>query len=69
MCYSSIIADLCPAKKKKTKTVEQENEEWREKYGEEGARLIRSTVDANIPDYEYMKSFAVKAPFKAPGKE
>ena len=47
-------------KKKKSKTVETEDKEWIEKYGEEGARIIRETVNANIPDYEYLKSFAIK---------
>jgi hypothetical protein len=47
-------------KKKKTKTIETENEEWREKYGAEAARIIRECVNANIPDYEYLKSFAIK---------
>lgn len=47
-------------KKKKAKTVEVENNEWIEKYGENAARIIRETVDANIADYEYLKSFAIK---------
>ena len=53
-------ADLCSSKKKKAKTVESEDQEWREKYGEEAAKVIRETVNANIADYEYMKSFAIK---------
>ncbi|OBT44211.1 hypothetical protein VE00_05422 [Pseudogymnoascus sp. WSF 3629] len=53
---------------KKTKTVEEENECWKETYGAEGAKIIRECVDANIPDYEYLKSFALKVPFKAPGE-
>jgi hypothetical protein len=52
--------DLRLAKKKKTKTTEIEDKEWREKYGDEGAKVIRETVNANIPDYEYLKSFAFK---------
>ncbi|KAH9222747.1 P-loop containing nucleoside triphosphate hydrolase protein [Leptodontidium sp. 2 PMI_412] len=48
------------AHKKKTKTVETEDKEWREKYGVEGAKVIRECVKANIPDYEYLKSFAIK---------
>ncbi|KAH8595791.1 hypothetical protein B0O99DRAFT_651881 [Bisporella sp. PMI_857] len=48
------------AHKKKTKTVESENAEWVEKYGEKGAKVIRETVDANIADYEYLKKFAIK---------
>lgn len=42
------------------KTVEQENAEWKEKYGEEAMKIIRECVDANIPDYEYLKGFAIK---------
>ncbi|ELR06052.1 hypothetical protein VC83_08133 [Pseudogymnoascus destructans] len=53
---------------KKTKTVEEENECWKETYGAEGAKIIRDCVDANIPDYEYLKSFALKVPFKSPGE-
>jgi hypothetical protein len=50
----------CPIKKKKPKTVESENEEWREKYGDEAQKVIRECVDRNIADYEYLKSFAIK---------
>jgi hypothetical protein len=42
------------------KTVEVEDKEWAEKYGEGAAKIIRDCVDANIPDYEYLKSFAIK---------
>ncbi|KAI0396900.1 hypothetical protein F5Y17DRAFT_464914 [Xylariaceae sp. FL0594] len=45
---------------KKTVTEESENEEWRQKYGEEGQRIIRACVDENTPHYEYLKSFALK---------
>ncbi|KAK0748602.1 P-loop containing nucleoside triphosphate hydrolase protein [Apiosordaria backusii] len=41
-------------------SVEEEDAQWREKYGEEGQKLIRETVDANVADYEYLKQFAVK---------
>tara|TARA_R110002033_G_scaffold6185_1_gene24714 strand:- start:72 stop:257 length:186 start_codon:yes stop_codon:yes gene_type:complete len=47
-------------KKKKSKTVETEDAEWRGKYGVKGAKVIRECVEANIPDYEYLKSFAIK---------
>lgn len=47
-------------KKKKDKTIEVENAEWKQKYGEEGQKIIRETVEANIADYEYLKSFAIK---------
>ncbi|KAI4261460.1 MAG: hypothetical protein L6R42_003339 [Xanthoria sp. 1 TBL-2021] len=53
--------DLKPRQhKKKFKSIEDENTEWVEKYGEKGAKLIRQTVDANIEDYEYLKQFAIK---------
>lgn len=41
-------------------TVEEEDAQWREKYGEEGQRVIRETVERNVADYEYMKRFALK---------
>ncbi|KAF3770048.1 hypothetical protein M406DRAFT_354233 [Cryphonectria parasitica EP155] len=44
----------------KTPTIEAENADWREKFGEEAAKVIRETVDANTADYEYLKSFAIK---------
>ena len=42
------------------KTQEEEDMEWREKYGAEGAKVIRETVDANVGDYEYLKQFALR---------
>ncbi|KAI4859320.1 P-loop containing nucleoside triphosphate hydrolase protein [Hypoxylon rubiginosum] len=44
----------------KTVTDESENEEWRQKYGEEAQKVIRACVDENVPHYEYLKSFALK---------
>jgi hypothetical protein len=46
---------------KQAKTEEQFDQEWREKYGEKGARIIRSAVDKCMPDYLYLKQFALKA--------
>jgi hypothetical protein len=51
---------LTLVQKKKDKSIREEDAEWREKYGEDGAKVIRETVDANIEDYEYLKSFAIK---------
>lgn len=45
---------------KKILTKEEEDASWKAKYGEEGQKLIRETVDANVADYEYLKSFAIK---------
>ncbi|KAI1330508.1 hypothetical protein F5Y16DRAFT_19357 [Xylariaceae sp. FL0255] len=44
----------------KTVTEESENEEWRQKYGNEGQKIIRACVDENIPHYEHMKAYALK---------
>lgn len=57
---NNIGTDICNGKKKKLKSVERENAEWQEKYGEDGAKVIRETVDANMKDYEYLKQFAIK---------
>lgn len=43
----------------KTSTVESENREWAEKYGPEAQKVIRQTVDDNIPHYEYLKQFCI----------
>jgi hypothetical protein len=52
------IADF--DQKKNPKSDEQLFAEWTEKYGEEGAKVIRDTVAANVADYEYLKQFAIK---------
>jgi len=53
--------DLKPrTHKKKTKTEEQWDAEWVEKYGEEAAKTIRETVDQNMDDYLYMRQFVLK---------
>ena len=54
------VTNLFLKKKKDPKSRESEDNEWREKYGMEGAKLIRETVDANVEDYEYLKQFALK---------
>ncbi|KAF9695635.1 hypothetical protein EKO04_006406 [Ascochyta lentis] len=46
--------------KKAQKTREEEDAEWKEKYGEDGAKFIRETVDENVEHYEYLKQFAIK---------
>lgn len=38
-----------------------ENQEWTDKFGAEAQKVIRKTVDENIPHYEYLKQFAIKA--------
>lgn len=44
----------------KINSVEAENAEWRDKYGADAAKMIRTVVDENIPHYEYLKQFALK---------
>lgn len=45
---------------RKEKSVEEEDREWREKFGEDGARLIRRTVEECEGDYEYLRGFCMK---------
>jgi DNA repair and recombination protein RAD54B len=46
--------------KKEPKSDDQLFAEWKEKYGEEGAKQIQDTVAANVEHYEYLKQFAIK---------
>jgi hypothetical protein len=41
-------------------TIEEENAQWREKFGKEAQEVIRACVDANVADYEYLKGCALK---------
>ncbi|KAF2736327.1 hypothetical protein EJ04DRAFT_511146 [Polyplosphaeria fusca] len=50
------------AHKKAPKSEEQLFKEWTEKYGEDSAKVMRETVAACVPDYEYLKQFAIKLP-------
>jgi hypothetical protein len=50
------------SQKKAPKSEEQLLKEWTEKYGEEGAKQIATTVKACEADYEYLKQFAIKVP-------
>ena len=59
-CKSADVQLIHVPKKKKAKTVEIEDQEWVERYGEKAQKIIRACVDANIPDYEHLKSFAIK---------
>ena len=33
---------------------------WVDKYGKEGANIIKQTVESNVADYEYLKRYAIK---------
>ncbi len=46
--------------KKAPKSDEQLFAEWTEKFGEEGAKVIRDTVAENVGHYEYLKQFCMK---------
>jgi len=45
---------------KKEKSEEEEYKEWVEKFGKEGADVIKKTVEKNVADYEYLKQFKVQ---------
>jgi len=45
----------------KTSTVESEDKEWTEKFGPDAQKVIRETVNANIPYYDYLKQFCLEA--------
>lgn len=45
---------------KSFKSEEEFDAEWREKFGEKGAKIIRETVNRNMADYHYLKQFALK---------
>jgi len=49
-----------PWQKKAAKSEGQWDAEWRDKYGEKAAKVIRDTVDKNMDDYLYLKRFALK---------
>lgn len=55
------VADFLTLQKKQAKSEAVWDAEWKEKYGEEAASVIRETVDKNMEDYLYMKQFALKA--------
>lgn len=58
--YGYVRAVLTIGQKKAQKSDEELFKEWTEKYGEEGAKVIRDTVAANVEHYEYLKQFAIK---------
>ncbi|KAI9838104.1 MAG: hypothetical protein M1819_006260 [Sarea resinae] len=52
--------DLKPRAHKKTDpSPSSEDAAWTAKFGASGARVIRDTIDRNVADYEYLKSFAL----------
>lgn len=40
---------------------DEEDAAWTERFGSDGAKVIRATVDANMEDYEYLKQFKLKS--------
>lgn len=46
--------------KREPKSDEQLDNEWREKWGEDAAKLIRKTVEENVADYEWLRQFKMK---------
>jgi len=53
--------DLKPRTHKVAKTEAQWDTEWKEKYGEKAAKVIRETVDHNMADYLYLRQFVLTA--------
>ena len=51
---------LTPIQKKAPKSDDELFAEWKEKYGEKAANVIKDTVAANVADYEHMKQYAIK---------
>lgn len=47
-------------KKQKTKSEEDEDKVWEEKFGKQGKDLIRKTVRECVGDYEYLREFRLK---------
>lgn len=47
------------AANRERKFEEQYDAEWRAKFGDEGAKAIRETVDRNMPHYEYLRQFVL----------
>lgn len=41
-------------------TEEEEDAQWKGKYGEKAAKMIRECVNANVEDYEYLRQCAMK---------
>lgn len=44
----------------KKRTEEEEDAEWRDKFGEEGRRVIRECVNANVEAYEFLRGFKME---------
>lgn len=59
-CPELGITQLTFPQKKKEKTEEEWDAEWKAKYGEDGAKIIREAVDQNMADYLYLKQFAMR---------
>ena len=40
--------------------MEESYAEWKEKFGEADAKVVRESVEASLGDYEYLKQFAMQ---------
>jgi hypothetical protein len=50
---------LIHCQKKAPKSDEEMFADWKEKYGEKAAHVIKDCVAENVADYEHMKQFAI----------
>ncbi|KAI4107282.1 MAG: hypothetical protein LQ339_002680 [Xanthoria mediterranea] len=51
---------LVPCDQTIAKSADEQDREWRDKFGIEGAKVIRETVDANVEHYLYLRQFALR---------
>lgn len=58
--FHVLVGSTNARQKKTAKSEDQWDKEWKEKYGEKGATVIRQTVNDNMADYLYLKQFAIQ---------
>ncbi|KAL8750562.1 MAG: hypothetical protein Q9199_006984 [Rusavskia elegans] len=51
---------LKPRIQTSAKSADEEDREWRDKFGVQGAKVIRETVDANVEHYLYLRQFVLR---------
>ncbi|KAI4228879.1 MAG: hypothetical protein L6R36_001297 [Xanthoria steineri] len=51
---------LAPCNQTSAKSADEQDREWRDRFGIDGAKVIRETVDANVEHYLYLRQFALR---------
>ncbi|KAL8687617.1 MAG: hypothetical protein Q9218_006263 [Villophora microphyllina] len=54
---TGLYSKPAPAQGPRMRSRQEEDQEWRSKYGDDAARMIREVVDQCQEDYEYLKQF------------